>query len=380
MKRHGPEEAVAAPPTTRIRTGGPEDALMICAILTALQEPEEDLSYLLNEYKGDLDPIKVKAGMVEELKRLNFFEVYDRIVDWKDPTSTRGGSMLRRRNEELGEHVRSRIVAREYANEILAELFAGTPSSVCFWFMLMLLACNRERVAMAMDAVSAFYQAEVTIEQVVKPPKNVEPSNVWWKLKRAMPGLRRASRFWQDFVASLYVDKAGCKRHPVEPCMFWHEETDAYLLTHGDDTLVVGSLPAVEKLAKFMKENLHCNCGSIIGPTMAAKELRFLKRTVRSTASGWEYEGDPKHAETLLMKFNMEDARAAPSPGKQEVETEELAVPLTPSEHAEYRSGAGLLQYMAEDRYDLKYATKELLRDASAPARMSHKKLKRIVR
>jgi hypothetical protein len=68
------------------------------------------------------------------------------------------------------------------------------------------------------------------------------------------------------------------------------------------------------------------------------------------------------------------------SPGVQEPESEENQVPLTAAEHAEYRSGAGLFQYIAEDRADLKFSTKELLRDASGPTALSKKKLKRMVR
>eukprot|EP00971_Amphidinium_carterae_P191937 3808464-Amphidinium_carterae.1 len=53
---------------------------------------------------------------------------------------------------------------------------------------------------------------------------------------------------------------------------------------------------------------------------------------------------------------------------------------LTPSEHAAYRHQAGLLQYVAGDRFDLRYSVKELMRSASSPTQGSKAKLKRVLR
>ena len=50
------------------------------------------------------------------------------------------------------------------------------------------------------------------------------------------------------------------------------------------------------------------------------------------------------------------------------------------TEHREFRSGAGICQYMKEQRLDIAFNTKEIMREAAGPTRASKTKLKRIAR
>ena len=66
---------------------------------------------------------------------------------------------------------------------------------------------------------------------------------------------------------------------------------------------------------------------------------------------------------------------AAPGSKGQEsshVETEKL----NPQEHREFRSGAGICQYMTEQRFDIAFSTKEIMREAAGPTTASKTKLK----
>ena len=54
-----------------------------------------------------------------------------------------------------------------------------------------------------------------------------------------------------------------------------------------------------------------------------------------------------------------------------------LTKTLDPQEHREFRSGAGICQYMTEQRFDIAFSTKEIMRDAG-PTTTSKTKLKRI--
>ena len=53
---------------------------------------------------------------------------------------------------------------------------------------------------------------------------------------------------------------------------------------------------------------------------------------------------------------------------------------LDQEERAEYRKHVGLLQYIANDRFDMKYAVKEVRRDAAQPTVVSRRMVKKIVR
>ena len=83
-----------------------------------------------------------------------------------------------------------------------------------------------------------------------------------------------------------------------------------------------------------------------------------------------------KHVKTLLQWFECEDARGSPvqeskdarRPLENEMDADGVIIELDQEERAEYRKHVGLLQYVANDRFDLKYAVKEVRRDAARPA------------
>ena len=91
---------------------------------------------------------------------------------------------------------------------------------------------------------------------------------------------------------------------------------------------------------------------------------------------------------TLLQWFECEDARDSPVPGskdarrplEQETEADGTTTVLDQEERAECRKHVGLLQYIANDRFDLKYAVKEVRRDAAQSTVVSRRMLKKIVR
>ena len=58
------------------------------------------------------------------------------------------------------------------------------------------------------------------------------------------------------------------------------------------------------------------------------------------------------------------------------VETEKLDA----QEHREFRSGAGICQYMTDQRFDIAFSRKEIMREAAGPTTASKTKLKRIAR
>ena len=45
----------------------------------------------------------------------------------------------------------------------------------------------------------------------------------------------------------------------------------------------------------------------------------------------------------------------------------DLTENLDPQEHREFRSGAGICQYMTEQRFDIAFSTKEIMREAAGP-------------
>ena len=202
-----------------------------------------------------------------------------------------------------------------------------------------------------------------------------------------MSGLRIASRSWQDHYASVVEMVLGQTRSLVDSCAFAQQEDGTIW---GDDFVGSGYSANTEVMKEKLHKALECNTGELVGvDAHLAKEATFTKRVIRCAPdAGWEPEADTKHVKTLLQWFECEDARDSPVPGskdarrllEQETETDGTTTVLDQEERAEYRKHVGLMQYIANDRFDLKYAVKEVRRDAAQPTVVSRRMLKKIVR
>ena len=68
-------------------------------------------------------------------------------------------------------------------------------------------------------------------------------------------------------------------------------------------------------------------------------------------------------------------------PGSKEQENSHVETEkLDPKGHREFRSGAGICQYMTEQRFDIAFRTMEIMREAAGPTTASKTKLKILAR
>ena len=232
------------------------------------------------------------------MKRLTHFDVYE-VVDEMEATGQVADAKWVDRQK--GSVVRSRIVARQFATKSLEHLFAETPDATVLRAILSNLATDKDKVLLVADVTSAYYQAPVVIDQYVRPPTDQREKGQLWKLKRAMPGLRIASRSWQDHCASVVEEVLGQRRSLVDSCAFAQQEDGTISAIWGDDLVGSGYRTNMEVVKEKLHEALECNTGELVGVDAdLAKEATVTKRTIRCVPAGWELEADTKHVKTLL--------------------------------------------------------------------------------
>ena len=111
-------------------------------------------------------------------------------------------------------------------------------------------------------------------------------------------------------------------------------------------------------------------------------EGRALNRVVRGTQEGWGAEPDQRHADIFVEELGLEEARPVSTPGEPEQrwEEEENAQEPGGAEATKYRALAARANYLAADRTDMMYATKEERRrhNMARPTVGAQKKLKRL--
>ena len=76
----------------------------------------------------------------------------------------------------------------------------------------------------------------------------------------------------------------------------------------------------------------------------------------------------------------MHHGKSVATPGSKEQERHATNEKLLAPEHREFWSGAGICLYMTEQRFDIAFSTKEIMREAAALTTASKIKLKRITR
>ena len=117
------------------------------------------------------------------------------------------------------------------------------------------------------------------------------------------------------------------------------------------------------------------------------QELRILNRVISWTGSGVTYEADPRHAELLIQELQLDGAKGVTTPGSRDDVTKAMAEneetnnePLPAAQATQYRGFAARLNFLAQDRPDLLYASKEASRRMSGPCAGDWGLLKRIGR
>ena len=106
----------------------------------------------------------------------------------------------------------------------------------------------------------------------------------------------------------------------------------------------------------------------------------MLNRVVRVTEDGWEYEADQRHADLLVEGLGLEKAKSVLTPGEKTKSILENDSELQGMDHRMYRALAARANYLALDRPDIQFATKEICRAMSNPTKSDWLKLKRLGR
>ena len=110
-------------------------------------------------------------------------------------------------------------------------------------------------------------------------------------------------------------------------------------------------------------------------------EARLLGRVVRCSSQGWELEADQRHAERIIAELGLEAANSVATPCElvrgSEDDSDE---PLRGAEITWYRALVARVNYLAQDRPDLQFASKEACRGMAAPSSHHLKALRRIGR
>ena len=283
-------------------------------------------------------------------------------------------------DEWRGDRVRSRLCVCQFKAQWLRDdLFAG--DTFFIKYLLAKVASCKDFGLLVVDISVAFMHARTDEEIFVKVPSGIK-SSTFWRLKAAVNGTRKASKHWQEFSCDKLVTNMLFQQSDINPCIYKRFCDNLDLEQHGDDFLVCGLTCILELLADEFKNHVLVKKAEIVSlrPELQ-KETHFLKRRISVDDFGWNVELDQRYLKSLLDAMAMNHCKSMATPGSKRQESSRVETEnFYPQEHREFRSGAGICQYMTEQRFDISFRTKEITREAAGPTTASKTKLKRIER
>ena len=178
------------------------------------------------------------------------------------------------------------------------------------------------------------------------------------------------------------METARFARGKYNASTYYHEGRKLETMVHGDDFVTTGSRENIHWLKKALEGRFEIKTTIVGNDKSESTEARILNRVVRRTDHGWEYEADQRHAEIIVQALGLNEAKGLSTPGEPDKpwileQPDEL---LKADEASKYRSIVARVNFLAQDRADIQFATKEVCRDMSNPTDSSKRKLKRLGR
>ena len=349
---------------------------------------------------GELPPRLVMAAAEEEVEFMRKIELYE-VVSLEECYADTGASPIStkwartNKGTEQAPDIRCRLVARDFkpkGEKDRADLFAATPPLEAKRLLFRQTARHPtvwrrggyESVKIRLiDVKKAHLNAQVTNGEMVYvqlPPEDHQVG-MCARLKRWLYGMRPAASAWEhDYSDKL--ESVGFKKGAAAPTVFFNAETQVRCVVHGDDFTFSGAQRDLEEITAKMKTGYELKVrANIGGQPNDDREATTLNRKLCYGEKAITYEADPTHVKLICEALGLnEDSNGLVAPIGKDTKYESDDVELGKAEARLFRATAARANFLAIDRPDIQYATKEICRDMSRPKVGSWKRLKRLAR
>ena len=178
---------------------------------------------------------------------------------------------------------------------------------------------------------------------------------------------------WQKVVREK-MKALGFRACVTVPCLDYHQDRDVFVVVHVDD-LCSGE----GDLAWFRGEleNSFELKSQVVGPGSSAT---YLGRRISWDEDGISIEGEDKYIQKILKEWQLERCTSLSTPGCDENKRQGGGNEALDDKSATmFRRSAAMLNYMAQDRPDLSFASEEVSGCKAKPTQKDVVKLKRII-
>ena len=243
--------------------------------------------------------------------------------------------------------------------------------------MLLALSILHGLGLMILDIKDAFLlvpQVETVYIMIPSWIQNLDSNgfNNAWLLHRCLPGQRNAALRWNEYFTEI-CKGCGLVPYPGSPTIFKHkdDERKIFITIHVDDIMVVSSQNDAEwfleqiKMLTLKKDGPHDQGSN--------QKVFYLKKQITLMDDGILIQPSSTYIPKLiaLLKVSSRRSKGLPYHATLESYVPELEHPedrLSPENCKLFRSGLGLVLYVAQDRPDIQFAVKVLSTYMTAPS------------
>ena len=341
---------------------------------------------------GYLDPVEVLKARAEEIGYIRKYGIYDKVYR----ENCRGKKIVKTRwvdtDKGAGTGVsnhRSRLVAMEFNRSPNAAYFSATPPLEAMKLIISHAASQGNHGKgsnglLYVDVRRAYFNAPVKREVYVEIPsedKSEEDGDVVGRLKASLYGTRDAAANWAEEYTKVLCSN-GFVQGKATPCAFVHLERGIRTLVHGDDFLASGDCEELKWMEAQLGKVYEIKSGIISNHESHEKSMTVLGRAIRWTPNGIEYEPDGRHAREIVRCLGLENSKCIGTPAdhSDDGDDEEEDSDVDGSQATAYRSIAARCNYLAMDRGDIQFATRQACKAMAGPKKRDWRRLKRIGR
>ena len=220
-------------------------------------------------------------------------------------------------------------------------------------------------------------QSDLLEEIYVEPPAEAqEPSDVVWRLHKALPGLKGGPVAWGTRIDGILGSPPlNFRRSRVDPCL-WTNSEGVRIGRHMDDFIKTGPPVAVEAVTEYLERVAQLKVTGVLDKF--GKQARFLGSFITKVHGGYTIQTDTETLLAGLRDLNLEHCKPSKLPGANP-RTHDLT-PLEPSEHKLYRRVVGRFLYCSAHRGDFAFSLNQLCRRVQSPTVSDMQALRKLAR
>ena len=345
---------------------------------------------------GWIDPNLVARARQEEMAFVRKTPVYKKVD--RRVANEKGCKIIKVRwvdtnkGTEECPNVRSRLVAQEFKGKGGGisdfELYSAMPPLEAMKMVVSHAATKEKgqrRQLMVVDIRRAYFNAPARRPVFVEiPPEDWEPGDEGRcaELLASLYGTRDAARNWAEELQHFFASIGG-KIGKASPCTYLLRRAGrtTRAAVHGDDIVCAGTPEDLRWLRMEIEKRFETKTQLLGHGPGESTEVKLLNRSIRLTRDGLEIEADKRHAEAIIEQMGVKKGKSVTTPvdtGKKEEGSIEEALGVEDARI--FRGLAARLNYLAQDRPDLKFAALKASKRMSTPTERDWEILKRVAR